>query len=99
MFRWIVKAIRDECAIPEEQLTGVARLETESGLSVEQLEELLAMIEASFQCRFCPGTLDEVLELKERCVLSSWLTGLYKRPEFISDAFDATCRASNPGMA
>lgn len=99
MFRWIVKAIRDEYGIEEARLTRHAQLETELGLSIEQVEETLGLIRASFGIHFPEGTLDEVIRLEELCMLASWLKGLYKRPEFISDGFAASCRAANPGMA
>jgi hypothetical protein len=99
MFRWIVKLIRDEYEIDEARLVRGALLETELGLSIEQVEEVLNEIAASFAIRFPTGTLDEVLKLDELCMLASWIKGLYKRPEFISEAFDAQCRAANAGMA
>ncbi|MBK1660781.1 acyl carrier protein [Paracraurococcus ruber] len=99
MFRWIVKAIRDDYGVEEARLTRHAQLETEIGLSIEQVEELLGMIAASFAIRFPDGTLDEILRLEELCMLASWIKGLYKRPEFISDGFEASCRGVNPGMA
>lgn len=99
MFRWIVKVIRDEYGIDEARLTRHAALENELGLGMEQVEEVLGIIDQSFEIRFPEGTLDEVLRLEELCMLASWLKGLYKRPEFISDGFEAHCRAANPGMA
>jgi hypothetical protein len=51
----------------------------------------------SFAIRFPPGTLDEVVRLEEPCVLAAWLKGLYKRPDFISDAFAARCAGLNAG--
>jgi len=99
MFRWIVKLIRDEYGIDEARLTRHAQLETELGLSIEQIEEVLGVINDSFSLRFPPGTLDEVLRLEELCMLASWIKGLYKRPEFISDGFEASCRAANPSIA
>ncbi len=99
MFRWIVKLIRDEYEIDEAILTRQAVLETEIGLSIEQVEQVLVTISASFQIVFPAGTLDEIVKLEELCMLASWIKGYYKRPEFISDSFDATCRAANPGMA
>ena len=80
MFRWIVKLIRDDYGIDEARLTRNAVLETDLGLSIEQVEE----------------TLDEVLRLEELCMLASWMKGLYKRPPFISDAFEAVSRQVNP---
>lgn len=99
MFRWIVKVIRDEYGIDEAKLTRHAALENEIGLGMEQVEEVLGIIDQSFEIRFPEGTLDEVLRLEELCMLASWLKGLYKRPDFISDSFEATCRAANPGVA
>jgi hypothetical protein len=99
MFRWIVKAIRDDHGIDEARLTRFARLETELGLSIEEVEELLSLIDLSFGIRFPEGTLDEVLRLEELCMLASWIKGFYKRPEFISGGFETRCRAANPGMA
>jgi hypothetical protein len=49
--------------------------------------------------RFPEGTLNEVLKLEELCMLASWVKGYYKRPEFISAAFEAKCREANPGIA
>ena len=99
MFRWIVKVIRDEYGIDEAKLTRHAALENELGRGMEQVEEVLGIIDQSFEIRFPAGTLDEVLRLEELCMLASWLKGLYKRPEFISDGFETQCRAANPGMA
>lgn len=98
MFRWIVKVIRDDYGIDEAQLTRHAALENGLGLGMEQVEEVLGIIDRSFSIRFPPDTLDEVLRLEELCMLASWLKGLYKRPDFISDGFEATCRAANPSM-
>ena len=99
MFRWIVKTIRDEYEIDEARLVRGAVLETELGLDIEQIEEVVGIIARSFAIRFPSATLDEVLKLDELCMVASWLKGLYKRPEFISDGFDCACRAANPGMA
>lgn len=95
MFRWIVKLIRDEFEVDEAILVRTAALETDCGLMIEQVEAMLAIIAQSFCLTFPPGTLDEVLKLDELCMLASWMKGLYKRPEFISDGFEARCRASN----
>lgn len=95
MFRWIVKLIRDDYAVDERILVRHANLETDIGLSIEQVEDVLDHIAASFAIRFPPGTLDEVLKLEELCMLASWIKGLYKRPEFISDGFEARCRSLN----
>jgi hypothetical protein len=96
MFRWIVKLIRDEYDIEESVLTRAAVLERDCGLSIEQIETVLGTIAESFQLRFPAGTLDEVVKLEELCVLAAWMKGLYKRPEFISAAFEQRCRAENP---
>ncbi|SDB14896.1 acyl carrier protein [Belnapia rosea] len=98
MFRWIVKVIRDDYGIDEAKLTRHAQLETELGLGLEQVEDVLRIIDESFGIRFPEGTLDEVLRLEELCMLASWLKGFYKQPDFISGGFAATCRAANPGM-
>ena len=97
MFRWIVKLIRDEYEVDESILVRTAVLEKDCGLIIEQVESLLGTISVSFTLTFPPGTLDEVLKLDELCMLASWMKGLYKRPEFISDGFEARCRAINPG--
>jgi hypothetical protein len=99
MFRWIVKLIRDEYQIDEARLTRLAALETDIGLSAEQIEEVMGTIAESFTMRFPDGTLDEVLKLEELCMLASWIKGYYKKPEFISAAFEAKCRTANPAMA
>ena len=95
MFRWIVKLIRDEYGIDEKILTRTAVLETDIGLSLEQIEQVLEYITESFGVRFPDGTLDEVLKLEELCLLASWLKGFYKQPEFISGPFEARCRELN----
>lgn len=99
MFRWIVKLIRDDYGIEEARLTRTAALETDLGLSTEQIEEVMGTIADSFTLKFPDGTLDEVLKLEELCMLASWMKGFYKRPEFISEAFEGKCRAANPAMA
>lgn len=96
MFRWIVKVIRDEFEIDESILVRTAVLETDCGLVIEQVESLLGIIAGAFGLTFPPGTLDEVLKLDELCMLASWMKGLYRRPEFISEGFEATCRSVNP---
>jgi hypothetical protein len=96
MFRWIVKLIRDDYDIDETRLVRTAALETDLGLQIEQVEELLDIVAESFQIRFPDGTLDEVLRLEELCLLASWLKGFYKRPPFIGDAFETRCRSLNP---
>lgn len=98
MFRWIVKLIRDEYEIDEARLVRGALLETELGLTIEQVEELLGTIAECFSIRFPSGTLDEILRLEELCMLASWIKGLYKRPEFISESFGASCRVANAGL-
>jgi hypothetical protein len=99
MFRWIVKLIRDEYEIDEAMLTRTAVLETDCGLMIEQVEAILGVVAESFSLTFPPETLDEVLRLEELCMLASWMKGLYKRPPFISDGFEATCRGANPGCS
>jgi hypothetical protein len=96
MFRWIVKLIRDDYGIEENLLVRHATLETDLGLTIEQVEEVLEHIADSFVIRFPDGTLDEVVKLEELCMLASWMKGFYKRPEFISDAFEQRCMALNP---
>ena len=96
MFRWIVKLIRDEYDVEETVLTRAAVLETDCGLAIEQIEALLGIMSESFNLRFPPGTLDEILKLEELCMLASWMKGLYKRPPFISEGFEASCRGMNP---
>jgi hypothetical protein len=97
MFRWIVKLIRDEYGIDEGSLIRTAALETDLGLTIEQIEQVLDYVQDGFDVRFPEGTLNEVLRLEELCLLASWLKGLYKRPAFIGDAFEANCRGLNPG--
>jgi hypothetical protein len=99
MFRWIVKLIRDDFQIEEARLTRTAALETDLGLSAEQIEDVMGTIAESFTIRFPDGTLDEVLKLEELCMVASWMKGFYKRPEFISEGYEAKCRAANPAMA
>jgi hypothetical protein len=97
MFRWIVKLIRDDYEIDEALLVRTAVLESDCGLVIEQIEVMLTVIAESFQISFPPETLDEVLKLDELCTLASWMKGLYKRPEFISGAFETSCRGLNAG--
>lgn len=97
MFRWIVKLIRDDYEVDETILVRTAVLETDCGLVIEQVEAVLGVIAACFGLRFPPDTLNEVLRLEELCMLASWMKGLYKRPDFISAAFEAQCRGLNPG--
>lgn len=94
-FRWVVKLIRDEYGIDETILTRTAVLESDAGLSIEQVEEIVEIISESFGIRFPNGTLDEIVKLEELCLLTSWIAGFYKRPEFISEAFEAKCRGMN----
>ncbi len=95
MFRWIVKLIRDDYEVDEKILVRTAVLETDCGLTIEDVEAVLRTVAESFAIRFPPGTLDEVVRLEELCVLASWLNGLYKRPDFISEAFAVKCAALN----
>ena len=95
MFRWIVKLIRNEYGIDEKILVRTATLETDCGLTLEQVEEVLEMISQSFVIRFPGGTLDEIVKLEELCMLASWIKGYYKRPEFISGGFEGRCRELN----
>jgi hypothetical protein len=97
MFRWIVKLIRDEYEVDEAKLTRTAVLESDCGLSIEDVEAVVGVVAESFAIRFPPGTLDEVVKLEELCVLASWLKGLYKRPDFISDGFAQRCAGMNAG--
>ncbi len=96
LFRWIVKLIRDEHGVDEAQLVRGAVLEGDCGLQIEDIEAVLGVIATSFAVNFPPGALDEVVKLDELCMLTAWLKGLYKRPEFISDSFAALCQARNP---
>jgi hypothetical protein len=66
---------------------------------IEQVEAILGVVAESFSLTFPPETLDEVLRLEELCMLASWMKGLYKRPPFISDGFEASCRGANPGCS
>ncbi len=96
MFRWIVKLIRDEFGIEEQRLVRGAVLETELGLGIEQVEEVLGSTAQAFGIRFPPATLNEVLKLDELCMLAAWLKGLYKQPDFLSAGFAGDCRTTNP---
>ncbi len=95
MFRWIVKLIRDEYSIDEKFLVRHASLDTDCGLTLEQIEEVIEVISQSFRIRFPENTLDEIVKLEELCMLASWIRGYYKRPEFMSEAFERRCRAVN----
>ena len=96
MFRWIVKMIRDEYGVAEDKLNRTAEIETDIGLSVEQREEVLDIISQCFDVKFPEGTLDELVKFEELCLLSAWLHGLYKRPEFIGDGYASAASAINP---
>ena len=85
MFRWIVKLIRDEYGIDEARLVRSAVLEADCGLQIEDVEAVVGTIATSFAVRFPAGVLDEVLKLDELCMLASWLKGLYKQPDFLSE--------------
>ena len=99
MFRWIVKLIRDDHDIDEQRLTRTAVLETDLGLSTEQIEQVIEATAKTFALRFPPGTLDEVVRLEELCLVASWLKGLYKRPGFIGADYEAACRLLNPSAS
>jgi hypothetical protein len=94
--RAIVKLIRDQYGIDEAALTRTAVLESDLGLSLDQVEQILEHITDAFQVRFPAGTLDEVLRLEELCLLSCWLRGFYKQPPYVSEEFAAACKAINP---
>ncbi len=96
MFRWIVKLIRDDYGVAEDKLTRFAKLDTDIGLSLEQTEEVLDIVAGCFQINFPAGTLDELVKFEELCMLAAWLSGLYKRPEFLGDAYVANAMAVNP---
>ena len=96
LFRWIVKMIRDEYGVPEEKLIRTANIEADIGLSVEQIEEVIATVSESFHISFPAGTLDEIVKFEELCMLSAWLAGLYKKPEFLGASYAATAASMNP---
>ena len=96
MFRWVVKLIRDDYGIDEAKLTRFAEIETDIGLSTEQVEEVLDVIESSFIIKFPPETLDQLVKFEEMCMLATWMHGLYKRPEFITPEFAKAVAAANP---
>lgn len=98
LFRWIVKLIRDEYEVDEARLVRTAVLETDCGLVIEDVEAVLRITSEAFAIRFPPGTLDEVLKLEELCLLASWLKGLYKKPDFLSEGFAAQCVALNSAL-
>lgn len=93
-FRWIVKLIRDDFGIDEKILTRTAVLE-EVGLTSEQLEQVLDFIAEAFEVTFPDDTLDEVIHLEDLCMLVSWMKGFYKKPEFVTEGFEAQCREAN----
>ena len=97
MFRWIVKLVRDDHAVDEAILTRSAVLESDCGLTIEQVEGLLETIAHDFELQFPQGSLDEIVRLGELCMLAAWMRGLYKRPEFLSSHFEIRCRRLNPG--
>ena len=95
LFRWIVKLIRDEYGVPEDKLTRTATIETDIGLNMEQIEEVLATTAQAFSIRYVDGTLDELVKLEELCLLSAWLAGMYKEPGFLSAGYVAAARGAN----
>lgn len=96
LFRWIVKYIRDEHGIDESLLNRTAVLEEDLGIDEETIEEIIAAVARTFGIKFPEGTLNEVLKLEELCLLSAWMHGLYKEPEFLGAAYVDACRAANP---
>lgn len=94
MFRWIVKLIRDDFGIDEKGLTRTAVLE-EIGLAPEQLEQVLDFIREGFEVEFPEDTLDEAIHLEDLCMLVSWMKGFYKKPDFVTEDFEARCRSLN----
>ena len=96
MFRWIVKLIRDDYGVGEDRLTRHAVIEKDIGLNLEQLEVVLGEIAESFGIKFPEGTLDEIVKLEELCMLSSWLAGFYKQPEFLGADYAASAKVINP---
>jgi len=99
MFHWIVRMTRHEYEVNEAVLTLTAALEIDCGLMTERIEAIIGVVAESFGLRFPPESLDELLKLEEHCKLASWMKGLYKRPPFISDGFEATCRGMNPACS
>ena len=98
MFRWIVKLIRDEYQVEEARLTRAAMLERDLGLTPEQIAEILKTVAESFSIFFPRCASCEVERLEELCLLASWLSGLYKRPDFLCARFEAKCRDANPWL-
>ncbi|MBI1208812.1 MAG: acyl carrier protein [Azospirillum sp.] len=95
MFRWIVKLIRDEFAVEEKLLTRSANLEKDCQLSVEQIEQILDFIAEEFSVHFPDDATTEVVRLDDLCMLTSWIKGFYKRPDFVTAEFEARCRQLN----
>lgn len=96
LFRWIVKLIRDEYGVDEAKLTRTAVLETDCGLSIEQLEQVLEYLQEGFGIQFPESLLDQIVKLEELCLVAAWLKGFYKKPDFIDGDFEAKCRSMNP---
>ena len=96
MFRWVVKLIRDDYGIDEAKLTRFASIEDDIGLSTEQVEEVLDIMESSFVIKFPPDTLDQLVKFEEMCMLATWMHGLYKRPEFLTMEFSQIVADINP---
>ncbi|TDT89516.1 MULTISPECIES: acyl carrier protein [Azorhizobium] len=96
MFRWIVKLIRDEYGIPEDQLTRHASIEKDLGLDQEQVEQVMETVSEAFEIRFPDDSLDELVKLEELCLLASWLAGFYKQPPFLDGEFVVRAMAMNP---
>jgi hypothetical protein len=96
LFRWIVKHIRDEYGIDEKLLDRTAVLEEDLGIGEETIEEIIETVAREFEIKFPPGILNEVFKLEELCLVSAWMHGLYKQPEFLGDAYVTACRADNP---
>ncbi len=96
LFRWIVKHIRDEYGIDEGLLNRTAVLEQDLGIGEETIEEIVDTVARTFAINFPDGTLNEVLKLEELCLLSAWMHGLYKEPDFLGAAYVDACRAVNP---
>lgn len=96
LFRWIVKLIRDEYGVDEKILTRTAVLETDCGLTIEQLEQVLEYLQEGFGIKFPGGLLDQIVRLEELCLVAAWLKGFYKKPDFILGDFEAECRSLNP---
>jgi len=39
--------------------------------------------------------LDEAIHLEDLCMLVSWMKGFYKKPDFVTEEFEARCRSLN----